>query len=71
MQPYQTIKLTAVPDRSDIRAEGRRSSVGKLSEPGGDFKPATRDARTRAATRRALKKRDQNRQARQARRDAV
>jgi hypothetical protein len=69
MKPYRTIRLTEQPDVADIQAEGRKSSVGRFAEKGGDFKPYTRNASARKAVRRALKKADKNRQAREDRRN--
>jgi hypothetical protein len=70
MKPYRTIKLIEFPDIADIQAQGRKSSVGRLPEKGGDFKPYVRSAKCRASARRALKKADKNELARIDRRDA-
>jgi hypothetical protein len=69
MKPYSHIKLIERPDVGDIQSEARHSSVGKLPEKGGDYKPYIRKAAARKAARRHLKKENANREAREARRD--
>lgn len=55
MRAYRTIRLTECPDVADIRAEGRRSRVGRL-----DAKSYCRPAQKRKI-RRTLKRRDKSR----------
>jgi hypothetical protein len=57
MKPYQTIKLTECPDIADIQADGRHSSVGKLPNKTGEYRPYCRSAH-RKAVRRHLKRAD-------------
>lgn len=57
MKPYQTKKLIEFPDVADIRANGRKSSVGKLGGKSGDNRPYCR-SKKRKAIRRALKRAD-------------
>jgi hypothetical protein len=57
MKPYQTKKLEQFPDCGDIRDEGRKSVVGRLRGPGGDYR-ASINSKSKRATRRALKRAD-------------
>lgn len=46
----------ANPDVGDIKNFALKSSTGRFREKGGDFKPYTRSAKARRATRRIYKK---------------
>lgn len=55
MRAYKTIRFAFHPDIADIRADGRKSSVGQLA---GNEHGLIRDPRKKAATRRYLKRSD-------------
>jgi hypothetical protein len=61
MRAYQTHRFEEFPDVADIQRDGRASHVGKLPEKSGEFKPYRRNAESRRATRRTLKRRDKQR----------
>ena len=60
MRPYQTRKLEEFPDCGDIRAEGRKSAVGRLRGKGGYYR-ASINAKSKRETRRYLKRADKAR----------
>jgi hypothetical protein len=62
MRPYNNIRLNEFPDISDIQAEGRQSNVGRVYTPEGEYKSYTRNPDSRRAVRRALKRRDKQRE---------
>lgn len=61
MKAYKTIRFTEAPDIGDIKEEGRASHVGKLAGRSGEYRPYTRSASARRATRRTLKRADKAR----------
>ena len=44
------------PDVGEIKSLGLKSSTGRFAEKGGDYKPYTRNAESRNATRRTFKR---------------
>jgi len=60
MRAYQTIKFIEFPDVVDIRSEGRASHVGRIKRGRGYNRP-----RSKAASRRYLKRADRARVVRQ------
>jgi len=60
MRAYQTIKFILGPDVADIQADGRKSSIGRFREKGGDYKPYSRSD-NKKKTRRYLKRSDKAR----------
>lgn len=64
MHPYATKKLTECPDVGDIKAEGRRSSVGKFSGKSGKCRGYVK-SKSKAVIRRHLKRADKARMERE------
>lgn len=60
MRPYGNIKLTDGPDCRDLDVEGRKSSAGNIRGKGGDYR-SNASPRSKAASRRNLKRRDRAR----------
>jgi hypothetical protein len=60
MRGYGLPRNTCIdaPNVGDIQDYGRKSSVGRLPEKGGEYKSYTRSAKARNATRRIYKKRE-------------
>lgn len=58
MRGYGLPRNTCIdaPDVADIRNYGRKSSIGRLPEKGGEYKSYTRSAKARNAARRIYKK---------------
>ncbi len=69
MRPYNTIKPIEHPDILDITTQARASHVGRLPGKSGDFKPYAVNPKTKAQTRRNLKRRDRQAVTRQIAKD--
>lgn len=55
MRAYRTIRFVEFPDVADIKADARKSSVGRLA---GDESTYSRNTASKRRVRRAMKRRD-------------
>ncbi len=58
MRPYGLeYTLIVGPDVADVQVQGRKSSIGHFATKSGEFRSYTRNPKSRAATRRTIKRR--------------